>query len=288
MIKEFENFESVERISDYIIGSDYIVGIPSGEVFDVDDNQFVRLKNKNLIKHHPRLRCFTFDDKDINLVEKTLLGPRELDKIRDILKVFEINKYAIDDEDLGVHVFQDVDISGLGLKNIPVKFKTIKGSFICKNNKLNNLTNSPEQISGLFDCSINSIYTLIGGPKYVAGGYYCDNNKISTLIGFPGHCQVRFDASHNEIISLKGCPKKLDIRYFDVSYNKLKNLKDGPERAINFDCSHNEITTLVGGPEDVSGIFDCTHNRLFDLMGMPSCSKIKFRDGNKITDIDYD
>jgi hypothetical protein len=63
---------------------------------------------------------------------------------------------------------------------------------------------------------------------------------------------------------------------------------NGPKEVINFDCSYNKITTLVKGINEAKGKFFCTYNRLFSLLGAPVCDRIIFKDGNEISDIEYD
>ena len=51
----------------------------------------------------------------------------------------------------------DVDLSGLGLVILPVKFKEVKGNFDCTNNKLTSLEGAPEKVGGNFYCSYNPV-----------------------------------------------------------------------------------------------------------------------------------
>ena len=284
MIKNFKTFEGVEE--DRVI-TEYIIGIPSGEVIEVTDDEFVKLKKQRLIVYKNSSKYFTFLDQNYKIIRNMISkNPERREYIEHCLSKFNITKFKINN-DFSVDVFENVDISQKGLTRIPIKFKLVDGSFDCSLNKLTNLSNSPDEISGFFECSNNEIYTLIGGPSSVAGGYYCTDNKLEDLHGFPKYCQVCFDVSRNNIKTLKGCPEFVSARFFSVAYNKLKDLTHGPRKVMNFDCSHNDITTLVHGIRDANGNFDCTYNRLFNLMGMPSCDKLIYDEGNKI-EVDYD
>jgi hypothetical protein len=63
-----------------------------------------------------------------------------------------------------VDVKGDVDLSGLGLEELPVKFGKVSGSFYCTENQLTTLEGSPEIVDGNFYCAENKLTTLEGGP----------------------------------------------------------------------------------------------------------------------------
>jgi len=289
VIKTFQLYETLDGDTPLpgVITS-YVVGMPSGEVIDITDDQFINLKKQRLIRYNKGGMYFTFLDENYLMVKKLTQDPMKIQYIHYCMESFKISNYTVN-ADLSVDVKGDVDISGKSLQKIPIKFRQVTGNFDCSMNKLNNLTNTPNQIGGFFDCCSNQIYTLIGGPKFVAGGYYCMDNNLEDLHGFPNYCQVVFDCERNNIKTLKGMPEKIiDVRFFNVSYNRLTNLFHSSRKTMNFDCSHNTITTLTNGPKEVTGNFNCTFNRLFNLMGMPSCNKIIFNEGNEIDEVDYD
>jgi len=276
MLKRFESFEH-DPIWDYIIG------IPSGEVIDVNDDDIVTLKKQRLLKFERNLKCFTFLDQNYKMVRKHLITEERLDKIKSFFDSIDVSmKFVEIHDDMSVSVHADVDMSQKGLTSIPVKFVTVDGDFDCSLNKLNNLYNAPSFVTGDFDCSCNKIYTLIDGPTHVAGGYYCSENFLTTLDGYPILCKRAFDASKNHIYTLKGVPEVIEAKFFKIANNKLKSLIGGPKRAFNFDCSFNQITTLVKGLEICEGNFDCTHNRLYNLLGMPKCNRIFYEEGNQV------
>jgi len=284
MIKNFQLFESIDDVI-----TSYIIGIPSGEVIDLNEDDIVNLKKERLIIYDSKYRMFVYLDENrrniSNFLNKNIDG---IEKVKSFLSHIKIKEddYRIYDN-LSVDVFCDVDMSQRGLTEIPIKFNLIAGNFDCSMNKLKNVINSPDTIFGYFDCSFNDIYSLIGGPTSVRDGYYCSDNLLENLYGFPTKCGIVFDCSSNNIKTMKGCPEIINFADFDISRNKLKDLRDGPKEVKNFDCSHNEITTLSGGIIN-SDKFVCTHNKLISLLGMPTNNTIIYLAGNEIDDIEYD
>lgn len=102
-----------------------------------------------------------------------------------------------------VKVAENVVLSNLGLRKIPINFTTVGGGFYIHNNKLTSLKGAPEKVGGTFDCHNNKLTSLKGGPEKVGG---------------------TFDCSHNKLASLEGCPKEIDGT-FDYSYNKLASVE---------------------------------------------------------------
>lgn len=284
-IKTFATFENADDNMGVI--TDYVVGMPSGEVIDVTDEEFVKLKKERLLKYNNQKHYFQFLDLNYKTIRNLLRNPLKIQDIHNIMNKLDIANYKIN-ADFTVDVNGDVDISQRGLSKFPVTFGRVTGNFDCSINRFTNLVGAPREIGGFFDCSMNKIYTLIGGPRYVAGGYYCMENNLEDLEGFPEYCQVCFDASKNSLITLKGTPEVVEATFFNVSHNKLKDLTKGPRKTVNFDCSYNQITTLVSPLREVRGTFDCTYNRLFNIMGWPSCGKFKYLAGNEIEEIEYD
>lgn len=63
---------------------------------------------------------------------------KKIQKLQEKLKDLKIKDYKINN-DLTVDVVGDVNLSGKGLTEIPVKFGVITGSFYCSNNQLTSL-----------------------------------------------------------------------------------------------------------------------------------------------------
>ena len=95
---------------------------------------------------------------------------------------FTILKY---NEDYSVDISRDVWLQYKDLKEFPIQFNIIDGTFRCFNNKLTSLEGSPRYVTGSFFISHNELTSLEGGPKYVGGNFSCDDNKLISLKGAP-------------------------------------------------------------------------------------------------------
>jgi hypothetical protein len=284
VIKNFRTFENSES-SDVI--TEYIVGFPSGEVIVVSPIDLAKLKTLHLIKYNQKTKYFVFQDGNYNNIRKAIQDPFKIQYIHHIMDKIDVSKYKIN-VDFTVDVEGDVDLSQIRLSKIPIKFGMVKGNFDCSHNKLTNLVNCPDKIMGFFNCAGNNIHTLIGGPTYIGKGYYCEDNSLEDLQGYPKHCLIYFNCSWNKIKTLEGLPEELNVGLFDISYNKLKNLKNGPKKTKNFDCSNNLIETLEDGIKEIQGNFNCSNNALTNLSGMPFCNKMIYLEGNEIDELEYD
>ena len=78
-----------------------------------------------------------------------------------------------------------VDLSGLDLTKLPIKFTEVGGYFDCSWNILTSLVGSPKEVGGGFYCYKNELTSLEGAPEKVGGDFTCSNNKlgIPTFIG---------------------------------------------------------------------------------------------------------
>jgi len=114
----------------------------------------------------------------------------------------------------------DMDLSGLGLKEIPVRFREVKGDFHCARNELTSLEGAPEIVEGVFNCMHNVLTTLKGCPKYVGRGFYCSYNKLTTLEGAPRVVGGGFHCDFNDLTSLEGVPRVVGGGFY-CSDNKL-------------------------------------------------------------------
>jgi hypothetical protein len=114
-------------------------------------------------------------------------------------------------DDLSIDAMGPVNMSNRFLKRIPYKFNRCTSDFICSDNELSTLENTPLSVHGNFNCSFNKLHSLEGGPKMVSRGYNCSYNTLTTL---------------------KGAPMKLN--FFNCSHNFLNNLNYAPE-VVNSD-----------------------------------------------------
>lgn len=126
-----------------------------------------------------------------------LLAINELDL--DINKVTENIDGTID-------YHGDVDISGMRLDKIPLKFNNVFGNFDCSDNELTTLKGCPKFVDGDFYCYMNKLSELRYGPKDVCGNYICSGNILTSLHGSPREIHGDFVCSNNLLKSLKNSP----------------------------------------------------------------------------------
>jgi len=128
-------------------------------------------------------------------------------EVETVLIKYGIKKYTINN-DLTVDVDGDVIFSpNADLKNIPVNFGTVSGSFECKYNHIVSLEGAPKEVGGHFFCSYNQLSSLSGSPRGVGGNFNCDNNRLTSLQGAPREVGGDFYCYNNQLTSLQGGPK---------------------------------------------------------------------------------
>jgi hypothetical protein len=113
----------------------------------------------------------------------------------------------VDNGDGTIDYNGDVDISGLKLDSLPIKFNRVYGSFDCSDNELTSLKGCPRFVDGDFYCYLNNLSTLDYGPKEVCGNYICSGNVLQSLRGSPKEIHGDFVCSNNLLKSLKYCPE---------------------------------------------------------------------------------
>jgi hypothetical protein len=74
----------------------------------------------------------------------------------------------------------NLELSNMNLIELPAILKdiTVSGHFICSNNKLTSLNNSPKTVGGYFGCGNNNLTSLVGAPTSVGGAFNCGNNSV--------------------------------------------------------------------------------------------------------------
>jgi hypothetical protein len=99
-----------------------------------------------------------------------------------------------DDESVDVNI--DIDLSYESLYELPMKFGSVNGYFVCCDNFLTSLADCPKSVSGYFNCSHNILTSLKGAPKHIGGDFWCIYNQINTFegldfidIGADFHCE---------------------------------------------------------------------------------------------------
>lgn len=163
------------------------------------------------------------------------------EEIEEWFEKVEMGRYTIND-DLTVDVISSfVDISMMGLTEIPVQFGKVGKDFHCSGNQLTTLQGCPEYVGGDFKCNRNELTSLKGGPKEVGGTYDCSSTKLVSLKGSPEKVGGNFDCNGNDLTSLEGSPKEV---------------------GGDFHCAFNQITSFEGCPEKVGGKFMGVLNNL--------------------------
>lgn len=241
MIKEWGEFK---------INTNYLIGLPSGQIIDIYYKEINNIKQEGLISYHNNIMSYVFKDEDYEKVMRYLKRKiKNEPDVQDVSITYSddyMNKLTMffDDQkrvrtymltSTGVDVSGDIYVSNSGLKKIPMKFRKVSGDFIWRDSKLETLEGAPSEVGGSFIVSNNNLSDLTGGPKYVGTLYDCSLNVLSSLDGSPEIIRSDFNCSDNLLITLKGGPKKVN-GYFDCSLNQLKSMDGAP------DCLH-----IVGG-----------------------------------------
>lgn len=219
-ILDFKTFENMVVI-------DYLVGLPSGQIIDVNYKKINDLKQENLVEYNGALDLYVF--KDINydkIIEMIKGGKTEYDlnvAIEFFKKQSRILKYQIKKEN--IDIYGSVHIENENYTEIPFPFGNVSGDFVMKDCKLLTLFNSPKTVGGNFDVSGNNLTDLVNGPSHVGKDYDCSNNNIITLNGSPAIIKGYFDCSNNKLTELKNGPIKI-LGFMDCTGNNLKTKLD--------------------------------------------------------------
>lgn len=120
-------------------------------------------------------------------------------------KKYNISNYSIN-SDNSINVYEDVNMTTMGLSEIPIKFEYVKGNFNCSGNKIRSLLNSPREVDGDFNCSYNDLGSLLYSPDKIGGNFDCSNNHIQDLRYITYKIPGYLDISRNELISLEYFP----------------------------------------------------------------------------------
>jgi hypothetical protein len=172
--------------------------------------------------------------------------------IEEICKKYNIINYNIN-YDGSIDVNGDVDLTGLGLSKLPLKFKNVSGDFYCSDNELTSLIGSPKEVGGSFCCDVNNLVSLEGAPEKVGDDFYCHHNSLKSLIGSPKEIGGDFVCNTNNLISLEGAPIKIkDFYCYDNP--DLISLKGCPEKVNKFYLKGTGLKDFEYFPENVEEI----------------------------------
>lgn len=170
--------------------------------------------------------------------------PKTEEEINKLCNKYNIKDYVIN-SDLSIDVNEDVRISDLGLRFIPLKFNHVKGNFFCNTNRLESLEGSPSKVSGTFTCHDNQLETLVGSPDIVEGEFICDTNLLTNLKGSPKKVLRNFYCVDNILSSTQGMPKYIGGD-FNCSDNQLSSFSISGVIKGDIDLYSNMIKIIIG------------------------------------------
>ena len=179
-----------------------------------------------------------------------------------------------------------LNLRGLELGSIPIKFGKVKGNCDLSSTQLTRLSGAPQEVTGNFLCVGNKLTSLEGGPVRVGGNYDASSNPgLVSLTGAPETLGGALLLMGSKLKSLEGCPRQ--VQSLDVSGCGLKSLKGGPEKVFRmFLVSRNALTSLEGAPLEVGDVFSIYNNQLTSMVGCPQKVKSIFASMNEIATLE--
>lgn len=122
-----------------------------------------------------------------------------MNSIHEICKKYRIKNYTIND-DGSIDVNDDVDLFGIDLTELPLRFNRVNGNFICGLSKLTTLKGSPVWVGGYFSCANNFLKDLNYSPKKVMKDFICSRNNLTDLSSDIEYVGGDFICNHNQLI----------------------------------------------------------------------------------------
>lgn len=202
--------------------------------------------------------------------------------INKVCREFLITNYHINNDGT-IDVFQDVILSRMKIKNLPIKFNNIDGSFFCNDCGLETLEGCPKIVKGRFNCDFNKLTTLKGGPEEAQEIYSCSYNRLKNLIGSPKYFNGEFHCNDNKLETLEGCPIQI-TEELECSNNLLKSLEGCPNDVPIINCQYNQIYLIDGLPEECQ-VVNAFENPIWDIMLLFSANYQEFK--KSITDYNF-
>ena len=136
---------------------------------------------------------------------------------------YKIQNWSIS-KDGRVDVNGNVNLSGLELTKLPLRFGKVTGSFWCNNNNLTTLEGAPTSVLLSFYCYVNDLTTLKGAPREVGGAFGLFHNNLTTLEGAPKKVGGQFNCNYNKLTSLLGAPRLVGGDFY-CRWNSLTTLE---------------------------------------------------------------
>ena len=162
-------------------------------------------------------------------------------EVENICKKYGIENWSI--RDGLVDVDGDVNLCGVGLTELPLKFGKVSGEFDCSHNNLTTLEGVPKEVSGNFICDDNNLTSLKGMPKEIVGYFDCGSNNLTTLEGAPKEVGGDFYCYGNKLTTLEHIPNvKGDIYIIGNPLPKeILNLKEEQLKKVIYEQEFYEI-----------------------------------------------
>jgi hypothetical protein len=159
----------------------------------------------------------------------------DVDHIDYFLKTIMVDNYIIHD-DFSVSVYQNLNISNMKLKEIPIKFRYVLGDFNCSFNFLTTLKGCPKKIDGNFNCTRNELTSIDYPPKVIEKDAYFLINNINSF-DFPFNNVGGLIYMDGDIFINKNHDGLKQVEYnngdyYNVLYNYNKNFRDFKRKKI--------------------------------------------------------
>lgn len=191
-------------------------------------------------------------------------------EIRWFCKFNGITNYTIN-QDGSIDVEGDVNLSGRGSSQIPIKFGKVSGNFLYNHNKgAHSLEGCPYEVGGNFKCNHSRLTSLEFAPIKVGSNFICSENDLTSLEFAPIEVGGNFDCSFNKLTTLLGAPSTVGAS-FRCNSNQLTSLEFAPGTVgRSFSVGYNKLTSLKFSPKAIGGSISCEFNLLTSLEHIPT------------------
>ena len=142
--------------------------------------------------------------KSYNIFESTPLPPRYL--ISRKLNQLDISRFDIN-LDLTVDVYDNIDLRGKDLSELPCKFGKVNGDFYVSENQLKNFDGFPKEVRGRMLCGDNEFENMNGCGNIIKGDFNCSGCKLTSLENGPQIVDGYYGFNRNLITNFNGFPK---------------------------------------------------------------------------------
>lgn len=214
------------------MATDFIIGVPSGQVIYTKPTHISKLKALGYIQYNATLLYYIFKDETY---ERILNLIKDKDDSKSFVSIQEsaerFFEYQANVQNYFIHPTGKVDVTGsVHIKKptkFPFEFARISGDFIVKNAGIETLKGFPDVVGGDFIISGNLLTTLEFGPSYVGRSYDCSDNFLRTIEGTPDIIKGDFYCQGNYLLNLRNGPTRV-MGIIDCRYNVGISLRDAP------------------------------------------------------------